>query len=193
MYVIAPIPHKRTAGILETLPLDKFLMIDRYEPMAGDFSYITQEFEKASYQAFEALSETIRGFDKMIFYQRPASDTPIEISNAFKKFVRQYKIRSEIRPEYVPGTIEKGDVHFTINNAELWEMLKDCKTKNLKLGKDVGILSHNDDMVKEIICDGITTYSTDFKLMAEKAAAFVLKRKKIQEIIPTVLIRRNSI
>ena len=72
-------------------------------------------------------------------------------------------------------------------------MLKDCKTKNLKLGKDVGILSHNDDMVKEIICDGITTYSTDFKLMAEKAAAFVLKRKKIQEIIPTVLIRRNSI
>jgi len=46
---------------------------------------------------------------------------------------------------------------------------------------------------QEIICDGITTYSTDFKLMAEKAADFVLTRDKIQEVIPTVLIRRNSI
>jgi DNA-binding LacI/PurR family transcriptional regulator len=72
-------------------------------------------------------------------------------------------------------------------------MLKDCKTKQLQLGKDVGILSHNDDEVKEIICDGITTYSTDFKLMAEKAALFVQTHEKIQEIIPTTLIKRNSI
>jgi DNA-binding LacI/PurR family transcriptional regulator len=72
-------------------------------------------------------------------------------------------------------------------------MLKDSRLKNMKLGKEVGILSHNDDVVKEIICDGITTYSTDFRLMAEKAADFVITRKKIREVIPTVLIRRNSI
>jgi hypothetical protein len=47
--------------------------------------------------------------------------------------------------------------------------------------------------VKELIMDGITTYSADFKAMADKAADFVLTRKKIQEIIPTVLIRRKSL
>ena len=72
-------------------------------------------------------------------------------------------------------------------------MLKDCKQMKLKPGKDIGILSHNDDIVKELIFDGITTYSTDFKLMAERAAAFVLTREKMQEIIPTVLIRRKSL
>ncbi len=193
MYVIAPIPHKKTAEILQTLPLDKFLMVDRYEKIAGDYSYITQEFEQSSYRAFAALAETIKGFDEMVFYHRPAADTPVEILNAFKKFIKNYKIKADIRPEYLPGSIEKGKAYFTINNAELWEMLRDCKTKKLKIGKDVGILSHNDDVVKEIICDGITTYSTDFKLMAEKAAEFILTRKKIQEIIPTVLIRRKSI
>ena len=48
-------------------------------------------------------------------------------------------------------------------------------------------------VVKEIIFDGITTYSTDFALMGKKAAHYVLTREKIQETLPTILIRRNSL
>ncbi|MNY72449.1 hypothetical protein D3C86_2110110 [compost metagenome] len=54
-------------------------------------------------------------------------------------------------------------------------------------------MSQDDDAVKEIICDGITTYSADFELMAQKAANFVLNHEKTQEVIPTVLKRRNSL
>ena len=72
-------------------------------------------------------------------------------------------------------------------------MLKDCIEKNLDPGKDIGILSHNDDMVKEIICGGITTYSTDFRSMAEESAEFVMSGKAIKKIIPTTLIRRKSL
>lgn len=193
MYLIAPIPHKKTKDILGQLPLNKFLMIDRYLPMPGDYSYVVQEFEKSSYAAFKKLNTTIKKYKGMIYYHRPASDTPIEILDAYKKFVKDYSIKSSIKTEYIPGTIEKGYVYFTINNAELWEMLKDCIAKGLVLGKDVGILSHNDDVVKEIICGGITTYSTDFKKMAEIAAAFVLDREPRQIIVPTDLIRRNSL
>jgi DNA-binding transcriptional regulator YhcF (GntR family) len=193
LFVVAPIPHKRTAAILETLPLDKFLMIDRYEKIDGDYSYVAQEFEKSSYRVFEELCDTIKGYDSMIYYHRPAADTPVEILRAFKAFVKARKIKHEIRTEYISGTLEKGNIYFTINNTELWSMLKDCKLKKLKPGKDVGILSHNDEVVKELIMDGITTYSADFRMMAEKAAEYVLTRKKIQEIIPTVLIRRKSL
>jgi DNA-binding transcriptional regulator YhcF (GntR family) len=193
MYVVAPIPHPRTASILETLPADMFLMIDRYEKISGDHSYVAQEFKEASYQVFTELSETIKKYDAMVYYHRPAADTPIEILQAFKAFVKDQGVKHEIRTEYIPGTLEKGKVYFTINNTELWSMLKDCKVMKLKPGKDVGILSHNDEVVKELIFDGITTYSADFRVMAEKAAEFVLKRKKIQEIIPTVLIRRKSL
>lgn len=193
MYVVAPIPHKKTAGILLTLPRDKFLMIDRHEKLGTDFNFVTQEFKKSSYTAFAQLADTIASFKMMHYYHRPQSDTPIEILSAFKKFVRDFRIRNEICPEYIPGSIQKGHVYFTINNTELWAMLKDCKVQHLVIGKDVGILSHNDDIVKEIICDGITTYSTDFPLMAKKAAEFVIHREPIHETIPTVLIRRNSL
>ncbi|MRG47154.1 GntR family transcriptional regulator [Chitinophaga sp. SYP-B3965] len=193
MYVVAPIPHPKTAEILKVLPMDKFLMIDRYEPLAAECSYIVQEFGESSYKVFSALTETIRRFDEMIFYYRPATDTPIEILKAFKRFVKDNKIKGVIKTAYQPGTVTKGKVYYTINNTELWAILKDCVEKNLTPGKDVGLLSHNDDIVKEIICNGITTYSTDFKLMAEKAADFVLNREKIQEVIPTTLIRRKSL
>jgi DNA-binding transcriptional regulator YhcF (GntR family) len=193
MYIVAPIPHKRTADILSTLPMSKFLMVDRYEPIPGDYSYVVQEFEKSSYKAFVELKDVIRRYKEMIYYHRPSSDTPVEILNAYKKFVQEHKIKGVIRTEYVPGSIEKGKVYYTINNTELWAMLKDCISKKLEIGKDVGILSHNDDVVKEIICNGITTYSTDFKKMAEKAADFVKTRKQIREVIPTVLIRRSSL
>lgn len=193
MYVVAPIPHPKTAIILKGLPVDKFLMVDRYEPLHMDCSYIVQEFGDSSYKAFSALADTIRRFDEMIFYYRPATDTPIEILKAYKRFVKDHKINGVIKTEYVPGTVTKGKVYYTINNTELWAILKDCVEKKLTPGKDVGILSHNDDVVKEIICNGITTYSTDFKLMAEMAADFVLNREKIQEVLPTVLIRRKSL
>ncbi len=45
MYVIAPIPHpldKRE--LLEGIPRHRFLMVDRYEPIDGEFNHITQEF-----------------------------------------------------------------------------------------------------------------------------------------------------
>lgn len=193
MYVVAPIPHPKTATILKGLPVDKFLMVDRYEPLQMDCSYIVQEFGDSSYKAFSALADTIRRFDEMIFYYRPATDTPIEILKAFKRFIKDHRIKGVIKTEYVPGTVTKGKVYYTINNTELWAILKDCVEKKLTPGKDVGILSHNDDIVKEIICNGITTYSTDFKLMAEMAADFVLNREKIQTVLPTVLIRRKSL
>ena len=193
MYVVAPIPHPDTARILKVIPVDKFLMVDRYEPINAQCSYIVQEFGEASYHAFSALSGTIKTYDEMIFYYRPATDTPIEILKAFKKFIKDYKVKGVIKTEYQPGSVEKGKVYYTINNTELWAILRDCVEKRFIPGKDVGILSHNDDVVKEIICNGITTYSTDFKQMGEKAAAFVLNREKIREVLPTVLIRRKSL
>lgn len=193
MYVVAPIPNPRTKDILRNIPVNKFLMIDRFEQMDGDFSYVTQEFEESTYKAFCGLREVIGRYDEFVFYYRPSTDTPIEILRSFKRFVKENRIRGTIQTEYVPGTIETGKVYFTINNTELWAMLKDCIGKGFDPGTDVGILSHNDDMVKEIICGGITTYSTDFRQMAEEAASFVMTGKAVKKTIPTVLIRRKSL
>lgn len=193
MFVIAPIPSVKTPPVLKLLPTNRVLLVDRYIETDEDYNYVAQEFGDSSYNAFVQLKDKIKKYDEIIFFFKPSSAEPDEILNSFKRFMKDYKIKGVIKEEYVSGSLEKGKVYFTIHNLELWEMLKDSKVKGLKIGTDIGFISHNDDIVKEIIFDGVTTFSTDFAEMGKKAANFVLNRKKIQEIIPTVLVDRNSL
>ena len=175
------------------MPINKFIMFDRYEPMKGDFNYVSQEFEQSTYKILSELADTIKTFDELIFFHVPGSLDPVEIIKSFKRFTKDFNINTRILNEYEPGSVEKGKVYFTLNNSEIWMILKDCEAKKLQPGKDVGILSHNDEVVKEIIGGGITTYSADFCLLGKTVGQAVLKKEKIQEVIPTVLIRRKSL
>jgi len=193
VYVISPIPHPKTRYLLDALPTNKFIMFDRYEPLKGEFNYITQEFEQSTYRILAELADTIKKFDEMIFFHTPGSLDPVEIIKSFKKFTKDFAVNTRIVNEYEPGSVEKGKVYFTLDNSQIWRILKDCEAKQLEPGKDIGILSHNDEIVKEIIGGGITTYSADFSLMGKKVAQAVLKKERVQEVIPTVLIRRKSL
>ena len=193
MFVIAPIPSKKTPAVLKQLPTNRVLLVDRFIETDEDYNYVAQEFGDSSYNAFVQLKDKIKKYDELVFFFKPSSAEPNEILNSFKRFMKDYDIKGVIKEEYIAGSLEKGKVYFTIHNLELWEMLKDSKIKGLKIGKDIGFISHNDDIVKEIIFDGVTTFSTDFSEMGRRAADFVLNRKKTQEIIPTVLIDRNSL
>ncbi|RVU02831.1 GntR family transcriptional regulator [Mucilaginibacter limnophilus] len=193
MYVVAPIPQPESVELLEELPMNKFLMVDRFIKLKEPHSYIVQEFENSSYDAFAALADRIKEFDEFIFYFKPSSAEPDEVLKSFKTFVKDYKVKGVLKNKYEPGSIEPGKVYFTIHNLELWQMLKDTRSKGLILGKDLGILSHNDDNVKEIIFDGITTFSIDFAEMGNKAAEFVLTKTPVKHVMKTELFRRNSL
>lgn len=191
MYAIAPIPHARSKELLDSIPRNKLLMFDRFEPLDGEFNHITQEFEQSSYKVFVELADEIKKFDEFIFYHSPDSLDPKEILSSFRKFLMKYKVKGRIVKEFIPGTIEKGKVYFTLDNFAIWEILKECKAKKFKPGKDIGLLSHNDEPAKEFV--GITTYSANFALMGTMAAEAILKKEKIQITIPTTLARRSTL
>jgi len=191
MYVVAPIPHPYTKTILDKIPRNKLLLVDRYEELEGEFSHVTQEFEIATYMALKELEESIRKFDRLILFFR--FDSPIEILQSFDKFLKDTKIEGEVQSQYIPGTIQRGTAYYALGDADLWNILKDAKEWNLEVGKDIGCVASNNDPVKEIICGGITTFSTDFEMMGLKAAEFIKHKKTIQESIPSNLIRRVSL
>lgn len=193
LYVIAPIESNAAKEVLEQLPKEKLLIVDRYVKLKGDYSYIVQEFEKASYNAFLELAPRIKEFSEFVFFFKPSSAEPNEVLISFKRFIKEFNIKGVIKNSYEAGSIAPDKVYFTIHNLELWEMLKDTRVKGLKVGKDLGILSHNDDNVKEIIFDGITTFSIDFAHMGRLAAEFVLNLKPIKQVMENKLIRRNSL
>ncbi|NJL38770.1 MAG: substrate-binding domain-containing protein, partial [Leptolyngbyaceae cyanobacterium SM1_4_3] len=62
--------------------------------------------------------------------------------------------------------------------GDLAHVVKTCRNKGLTIGSDVGIISYNDNPLKEIIANGITTISTHFSEMGKKMAAMVLSQSK---------------
>ena len=69
--------------------------------------------------------------------------------------------------------------------------MRDCKSKRLNPGKDVGVLSHNDEPAKEII--GITTFSADFSDMGKMAGEAVMCKQQIQITVPMLLFERLTL
>jgi len=194
MYVVAPIDGPQTAALLAQLPPQKTLIVDRQVAHLEEaYSYIVQEFRNSSYSAFVSLLDNIRKFEEFVFFFKHQSAEPNDVFDSFQQFIHDYNVKGVIKSHYEVGTLASNKVYFTIHNLELWEILKDVKQKGFLLGKDIGILSHNDDNVKEIIFDGITTFSIDFAEMGRLAADFVKERQPIHYIMPSQLFSRNSL
>ncbi len=193
MYVVAPIQTPDIKPILEQFPEDKLLIVDRHINLANNYSFIAQEFENTTYNQLLKLVKEIKKYKEFVLFYRDDIDNPEGIFNAFKRFVKAYNINFSVKKQYTKGSISKDKLYFFISDSFLWELLKDSKEKGYILGKDFGVLAHNDNVIKEIIFGGITTISTDFKKMAIASANFVKFRKFTNNIMPSELIRRNSL
>jgi len=192
LYIIAPIQSEKSAMLLDSMDENQVLLVDRSLTMPNVAS-ITQEFENSLTGVFGQLLDRFKKYKKTILFYREDKDYPEEIEQAFIQFFTKHKLPFEIQKEFHASSLNKGSAYFTISDIDLWKLLKETKNRNFKVGKDIGILSHNDTPVKEIIEDGITTYTTDFEAMALEAVTFIKGRKRISMVIPSVLKERNSL
>ena len=63
----------------------------------------------------------------------------------------------------------------------------------LEIGKHVGVIYYNETPIKKNILNGITTISTDFHLMGEKAAQLILEKSTEHIATPFHLTLRASL
>ena len=76
---------------------------------------------------------------------------------------------------------------------DLVELIEKIISDKLKVGEDIGVISYNETPLKKIILNGITTISTNFKMMGEKAAEMILDNSKAHVAIPFGVTVRNSL
>lgn len=193
MYVVAPIPDKSIQSLLECINPQKLLVIDRYLPLPKRYSYISQEFEAATYNKLLELLPRIRKFNEMVLFFKEDQDNSNGVLDAFRRFISDYQIKGKVESVYQSGKVKKGNLYFCLKDSDLWKLLLDCRDNSYVLGNDIGVLSLDDDLAKELVFNGITTLSCDFKEMGRKAAHQIKSQETIQEIMPLLLIKRNSL
>ncbi len=193
MYVVAPIESEKSKTILKTMSPERLIIVDRFLNLGSGYTYVTQEFVESTLQNLTELLPRIKKYRKMVLFFRDDMDYPEGILQSFLEFTKINHIENRVLPNYKPEVLEKGVLYLFIGDSDLWPLLKDCIGKSFELGKEVGVLSFNDHLVKEIILGGITTISTNFKDMAMITANNIIEPKFLKSVVPTTLIERNSL
>ncbi len=180
---------------LRDIPEDKLILVDNYLPeLKRDVASIYQDFKMDIYDALSEGKDLLRKYEKLIlvYPQKTVYPYPLEILQGFQKFCADSGFSFEVLEEiYNDMELQARDAYIIIEESDLVNMVKQARDKNLKPGKDIGIISYNDTPLKDLL--GITVISTDFKLMGETASYMILKKKK--EVVKNVFrfINRNSI
>ncbi|GAB1452111.1 GntR family transcriptional regulator [Draconibacterium sp.] len=194
MYIVMNINHKNIDPILEKIDPNKLLILGMGRPNNEKYNYLLQDFGKSVELCLaESLDQLKKYHELILVYEEKSTPHPPETVSAVRSFCRRNKIQFRNEKQLKETEIKTGQVYFVIRDSDLVQIIKTCRTKQLILGKDVGIISYNDTPMKQIVGGGISVISTDFEVMGELTAEFVKGKQKVATVLPTSFILRESI
>ena len=191
-YVIMPANLTNTADSIKNLPKEKVYILDQFHSKLPNYASIYQNFESDINAGLSKGISDIRKYEKLVLLFSEEKQ-PNGIFKGFQNFCKANKIQNEIISTLNDRIPKKGEIYFVLDDKNLIRIIKKMKQENLVIAKEVGIISFNDTILKEVVANGITTISTDFNLMGQNLAKMILKNE--HQIIenPSNYIKRNSL
>lgn len=191
-FVIMPGSLMNISGALKKLPIEKTYILDRKNTLKGAYGMVVQNFEKDIYNALKEGKTLLDKYKKLVIIY-PEDKEPYERVTGFINFCTEYNIPYEVWNTMNGNAVKKGEVYFVMNDRHLVTVIQQIDAKHLKVGTDVGIVSFNDTMLKQVVAGGITTISTDFTEMGKSMAQMVMNRANQYMENPATLIIRKSL
>jgi DNA-binding transcriptional regulator YhcF (GntR family) len=191
-YVIMPANLADAYKAIAQLPAEKVFILDQTNKSLVQYPAIYQNFEKNMYEGLQSGLERIKKYKKLVL-MFDENNQPIGILNGFTTFCKDHLLSYLVLPTLKDILPRKGELYVILDDKNLIRILKKIKEENLVIAQDVGIISYNDTLLKEVVADGITTISTDFSFMGAKLAAMIQENIHEQIENPSKLILRKSL
>lgn len=192
------LPHFRdekadVASIIKNISKEKVLIIDRFISELKDYPVVYQEYDKDIQQALSEAVDLLKKYKRLqLVFPKNEFYSP-HIARGFQVFCQINDFDFQIVNSVTEENISKEDVYIIVSDNDLYELLKYLKAKGWDPGKDIGIVSYNDTAVKELLCDGITTISTNHDQIGKIAAEMILSKNFKQIKSPFEFVKRKSL
>jgi DNA-binding transcriptional regulator YhcF (GntR family) len=195
-YVI--LPHFKTenndvAKVITKIPREKVLLVDRNLETLKDYPIVYQEYERDIQAALEEGIDLLKKYYKINLVFPLNRYYSKNIMRGFQIFCQVNKFKFSIIDQLKKSDVKNGEAYVIVSDDDLYRFIKICKSKGWKPGYDIGIVAYNDNPVKEILEDGITTISTNHDEIGRIAAQMILSKKFSRIKSPFKFIRRNSL
>ena len=171
-YIIMTGKFLGTEELLNSLG-GRVYLLDHYEKeLYGKYSAVAQDFEQDTYDALCSGIEHLKRYRHFIMVQNEAKE-PYERFYGLKRFCQESGFECRYLNSIENRRIHQGDVFILVNDRDLVAVIKQASRQGFVPGKDFGIISYNETPLKEVLCGGITTLSTDFRQMGRTMASLL--------------------
>ncbi len=191
-YVIMPANLEKASDSINYIPSDKVIILDQMQEDLIQYPGIYQNFEKDIFNGLTNGIHRLKRYNKLVLLFQKEKQ-PQGMLKGFKAFCKMNAKPNEIIDTLKNRTLEKGEIYLIPDDRNLILIIKKIKEQRLILGSNIGIISYNDTLLKEVVEDGITTISTDFNEMGKRLAQMIIKKERVQIENSCSLILRNSL
>jgi len=192
-FVIMPVKFEATYPVISQLTGRVIILDQLPEDLAGRFPAIYQDFESDTYDALMSGKNLLNKYSNIIMVH-PGGKEPEGQYKGFIRYCKETETPHELIGTLKERSIKRGEAYLVIDDRDLVWLMKEAKKAGLKPGRDLGIVSFNDKPLKEVAgSSGITTISTDFKLMGATLAKLIPEKTNTVIKNPSSLIIRGSL
>lgn len=185
------------AKILKRIPNNRLILIDNDIPeVKGHIGRIYQDFRCDAPQALRQGIDLIRKYRQVVIISSAQSLYGNHIYPGIRKMLSGVGIRCKVVKQFDPAMMTKGTLFIVLCgqlDTDHFTIMREATARAYVLGRDIGLISYNDEPVNEFICGGITCISSDFEQMGKSAADMINNRKMYSVHNPFHLVVRSSL
>ena len=179
--------------VISKVPKEKVLLIDRNLDALRNYPVVYQEYEKDIQAALGEGIELIKKYKRINLVFPVNEYYSKDILRGFRIFCQLNELDFTVIDQLNEDDVKKGQAYVLISDDDLYRFIKIGKKKKWKMGKEVGVVAYNNNPVKEILEDGITTISTNHDEIGRTAARMILTKNFKRIKSPFEFIKRNSL
>ena len=181
---------------IKRIPYRKLIMVDNgMRAVPGNYGAVYQDFENDITSGLASALDKLKTYPRLNVFTLPSSLYSKIISKGIERFGKDNGIKIRFFDEIKPEMIKANEVFLSINSqfdTALIDLIRKAKNNQLEIGRDIGLISFNEDPTSEIILNGLTTVSTDFAEMGRLTANMILNGKMSKIHCPFRMTRRSS-
>ncbi len=195
-YVIMPHFYSGTdeneyLDVLKSISPNELVILDKEINLKGAFISVFQDFEMDIFEAMDKNAGLFAKYKSISVIFPENNHHPFEITSGVKKFCDHFEKDFDVLSDINQVEISKGKCFITLTEIDLATLIKKLRATNFIQGIDVGIVSFNETVFKELL--EITVVSTDFSAMGKRAAKMIIDKKFKQVRNSFNFIKRASL
>lgn len=179
--------------VILKIPQDKVIIIDCLFEGFRDNSMLDQVYDKDIQTALACGIDLLNKYRRLNLFFPQKEYYPPCIINEFQIFCETHGFEYSVIYQIIETEIKQDEAYFFASDDDLYTFIKIIKKREWTLGIECGVVAFNEDPVKEILGNGITTISISYHQISQSVAQMIFTKQFGYIKIPFLFIKRDSL